>query len=125
MTTTATGVLSVRSVTIDANSTNAVTGTIDLPEKSEIIAYQWDNVVAWDSATTATGTIGTAAAGTQYIGSINAKTAGSVTAVAGSAAQSLQKMYAADPRKLYVTVTPSGATTVGKSRVSVLFTTHA
>lgn len=123
MTTTASGMLSVRSVTLTQNSTSAVTGTIDLPERAEIISFQWDNVVAWDSATSATGTIGTAAAGTQYVTSVNAKTAGSVAAAAATAAQSLAKAYSASPRKVYVTVTPSGATTAGTSRVSVLFTT--
>jgi hypothetical protein len=121
MTTNATGMLSVRSVTLTQNSTTAVTETIDIPAGAEIIGFQWDNRVAWDSATTAVGTIGSAAAGTQYVTSCNAKTAGAVAAEAGTAAQSLLKAASTNDRKVYVTITPTGATTVGSTRVSVLF----
>jgi hypothetical protein len=113
--------LSVRSVTLTQNSTTAVTETIDIPAGAEIIGFQWDNRVAWDSATTAVGTIGSAAAGTQYVTSCNAKTAGAVAADAGTAAQSLLKAPSTSDRKVYVSITPTGATTVGQSRVSVLF----
>jgi hypothetical protein len=122
MSTNATGMFSVRSVTLNAASTAVQTSTIEIPAGAEIIGFQWDNRVAWDSATTAVGTIGSAAAGTQYVTSCNAKTAGAVAAEAGTAAQSLLKAPSTSDRLVYVTITPTGATTVGQSRVSVLFT---
>src|SRR5690349_14780995 len=72
-------VLLMQRVVLTQNSTTAVSATFYLPNNAQIIDWIIDNNPAWDSATSATLTIGTAAAGTQYVSGVNAKTGGRVT----------------------------------------------
>lgn len=106
-----------QSVVLEANGTNAVTANVSIPRNASLSQILWDNLVAWDSATSATGTVGTAAAGTEVASGINAKTAGRV-AVMPSAAQA-DKMHAPGASQtFYATITPTGATTAGKTKVA-------
>ena len=117
----------VQSTTITQNSTNAVSSTIYIPAGSLILDFKIDVLTAFNSATSATLTIGTAAGGTQYVGSINAKTAGraAITFTAAQLAamsnQSVLGVAAPTTAPVVVTVTPVGATSAGYVNVSVLY----
>lgn len=116
-----------QATSITQNSTNAVSSTLYIPAGSRIVDFNIDVLTAYNSATSATLTIGTAAAGTQYVGSINAKTAGRA-AITYTAAQ-LAAMNgvtttggaAATTAPVVVTVTPVGATSAGYVVVTVLY----
>ena len=114
------GVLSQTGL-INKNSTNAVDLTFTVPANSQIIDIIVDVLTAFDSATTATLTVGTASAGTQYAESVDAKTAGRVRPDF-SAAQLAAMDDVGSNTSVIATVTPDGATTAGQVRVTILYT---
>lgn len=116
-----------QSTSITQNSTTAVSSTLYIPAGARIVDFYINVLTAYDSATSATLTIGTAAAGTQYVGSIDAKTAGRA-AITYSAAQlaamngvTVTGTAAATTPPVVVTVTPVGATSAGYVVVTVLY----
>lgn len=106
--------------TITQNSTNAVSQTLYLPQGSQIVDIIVDVLVAFDSATSATLTAGTAAAGTQYASGVNAKTAGRVRPTFSAAQLAAMDNIGTTPQVVF-TVTPVGATTAGSVLVTVLY----
>jgi hypothetical protein len=111
-----------QSTSITQNSTTAVSSTLYIPAGSDI-----DVLTAFNSATSATLTIGTAAAGTQYVGSIDAKTAGraapTYTAAQLAAMNGVTTTGTAAPTTapVVVTVTPVGATSAGYVVVTIIY----
>jgi hypothetical protein len=116
-----------QNTSIAQNSTTAVSSTIYIPAGSQIIDFNIDVLTAFNSATSATLSIGTAAAGTQYVGSVNAKTAGraSITYTAAQLAAmngvSVLGAAAATSAPVVVTVTPVGATSAGYVEVTIIY----
>lgn len=116
-----------QSTAIAQNSTTAVSSTIYIPAGSQIIDFNIDVLTAFNSATSATLSIGTAAAGTQYVGSVNAKTAGraSITYTAAQLAAmsgvTVLGAAAATSAPVVVTVTPVGATSAGYVEVTIIY----
>jgi hypothetical protein len=116
-----------QNTSITQNSTTAVSSTLYIPAGSQIINFNIDVLTAFNSATTATLSIGTAAAGTQYVGSVNAKTAGraSITFTAAQLAAmngvSVLGAAAATSAPVVVTVTPVGATSAGYVEVTIIY----
>lgn len=108
------------------SATNAnVTGltqdiTFTLPKNSQILGFLVDVLTAYDSATSATLSIGTASAGTQYAGSINAKTAGRAAPTL-SAAQLLAMSNIGTNTTVVATVTSVGQPTAGSVRVTAQY----
>lgn len=95
------------------NSTGLVqTATIKLPVNAEILDFIIDVNVAYDSATSATLTIGQSAGGTEYVSGVNAKTT-------GRASPTITNTQGGNMRNIgtnttvYLTVTSVGAPTVG------------
>lgn len=109
-----------QSVTLGQNSTTAVTAIVYLPQNASITDFLIDDLTVWDSVTSATLTIGTAAAGTQYAGAVNTKTAGR-QAPSYSSAQVTAMANITTHVAVYVTITPVGATTAGSTRVTVRY----
>lgn len=109
-----------QSASIAQNGTNAVSSTIYVPQGSQLTDFNIDVTTAFDSATSATLTIGTTAAGTQYVGSINAKTAGRA-AITYTAAQLAAMLNVGTNVGVVITVTPVGATTVGAVTVTAFY----
>jgi hypothetical protein len=117
----------IQTTSITKNSTNAVSSTMYIPAGAQIIDFNIDVLTAFDSATSATLTIGTAAAGTQYVSGVNAKTAGraSITYTAAQLAAmsgvTVLGVTAAVSAPVVVTVTPVGATTAGYLEVTIIY----
>jgi hypothetical protein len=97
-----------------------VNAIIYLPANAQITDFLIDNLTQWDSATSATLSIGTAASGTQYVGSINTKSAGR-QAPSYSSAQLTAMANVAANVGVFITVTVVGATTAGKTLVTVRY----
>ena len=116
-----------QSTSITQNSTTAVSSTLYIPAGSRIVDFNIDVLTAYNSATSATLTIGTAAAGTQYVGSIDAKTAGRAAPTYTEAQLAAMNgvtttgTAAATTAPVVVTVTPVGATSAGYVVVTVLY----
>lgn len=102
--------------------------TLNIPVGSRITSFEIDVLTAFDSATSATLTIGTSAGASTYVGSVNAKTAGRAS-ITYSAAQlaamaGLTTAGAASPTTapVVITVTSVGAPTAGVVTVAVNYT---
>ena len=105
---------------LDQNSTTAVSNTFYLPANAQIVDIIADVLTAFNSGTSATLTVGTAAAGSQYAGSIDAKTAGR-TYPTYSAAQLAAMDNIGSNTSVVATVTPDGATSAGQVRVTLQY----
>lgn len=121
--------LLTQATALTQNGATAVSSTLYIPAGSRIVSFNVDVLTAWNNASTATLTIGTAAAGTQYAGSIDAKTTGRA-AITFTAAQlaamncvTTAGVAAPTTAPVVVTVTPSGGTapTTGYVVVTVLY----
>ena len=105
-------------VTFDA--TLVQSGSINLPAGSQIVEIYADVLTAYNSATSATLTIGSAAAGTQYVTSVNAKTSGRNTTT-HTAAQCTAMANITTNTALFATVTSVGQPTAGQVRVTIQY----
>ena len=109
-----------QTVLINFDATLVQNGTVYLPYDSHIVDIVVDVLTAYNSATSATLTVGTASAGTTYASGVNAKTAGRVRPTF-TAAQ-LAAMDDIDTNGTVVaTVTSVGQPTAGQVRVTYLY----
>jgi hypothetical protein len=116
-------VLLAKMATMTQNGTTAVDVTIEIPAGSSILDAYFDVTTAWDSGTSATGSIGTVSGGTQYGGSVNLK-----TATRGTPAYTVAQLGAmadvGSNTNVVFTSTISGATTAGTARCVVRYVMH-
>lgn len=117
----------IQTTAITQNSTTAVSSTLYIPAGSQIIDFNIDVLTAFNSATSATLTIGTAAAGTQYVSGISVASTGR-KAITFTAAQlaamsgvTVLGAAAATSAPVVVTVTPVGATSAGYVEVTIIY----
>lgn len=113
---------------ITQNSTNAVSSTIYIPAGSKIININVDVLTAFNSATSAVLSVGITAGGTEYVSGVDVKTSTGRIAPTFTAAQlaamsnvSVLGVAAPTTAPVVVTVTPTGATSAGYVRVTVLY----
>lgn len=121
-------VVLAQTTSITQNSTTAVSATLYIPAGSIIVDWDIDVLTAFNSATSATLSIGTAAAGTQYVSGVNVKAATGRIAPTLTAAQlaamngvSVLGVAAPTTAPVVVTVTPVGATSAGYVVVTILY----
>jgi phage-related tail protein len=105
---------------IDFDATLVQTRSVLLPVNSQIVTILCDVLTAYNSATSATLTVGTAAAGTQYASGVNAKTAGRTTPTF-TAAQLAAMDDTGTNEGVFATVTSVGQPTAGQVRVTVQY----
>ena len=104
----------------------AVSGSISIPANAQIISFEVDTLTApvagGGTATTAPITIGTAAAGTQYLSATDCFAAGR-TALAFTAAQLTAMSNVGTNLSVFATVDPNGTivTTQGVWQVTVVY----
>ena len=106
---------------IDFNTTLTSEAVFVLPKDGQIVDVVVDVLTAYNSATSATLTVGSASAGTQYAGAVDAKTAGRVRPTF-TAAQLAAMDDIGGNTSVYATVTSVGQPTAGSARVTVLYT---
>lgn len=102
----------------DATLVQSVAET--LPAGAQIVNIVCDVLTAYNSATSATLTVGTAAAGTQYASGVNAKTAGRTTPTF-TAAQLTAMSNIGNNTSVVATVTSVGQPTAGQVRVTIQY----
>jgi hypothetical protein len=110
-----------QSVRLVADGENAVSGTLYLPTKALITDMFWDVPVAFDSATSATGTVGLTAGGTEYASGANLKT-GIRIYPTFTRPQVAAMSVPGTATPIVATATPTGATTAGEARLTVQYT---
>jgi len=113
--------LASQSGTITQDSTNAVSRTFKLPPNSRIVDIIVDVTTAFNSATSATLSVGAAAAGTQYAGSVDAKTAAVRIRPTFTGAQLAAMADIGADLNVVATLTPVGATSAGALRVTIVY----
>ncbi len=94
--------------------------TLQLPRGSQIVQIIPDVLTAFNSATSATLTVGTASAGTQYVSGVNAKTAGRAAPTLTAAQLAAMDDIGTD-RSVVTTVTSVGQPTAGQVRVTIQY----
>lgn len=115
------GVVLTQTVALAQNSTTAVSGTMKVPANAQILDLYCDVGTAYNSGTSATLSVGTAAAGTQYVGSVDVKSAAGRISAAFTGAQLLAMANVGANTSVVATVTPSGSTSAGHVRVTMLY----
>ena len=103
------------------DGTNVVDSTFYLPANAQILSFNFDVLTAFDSATSATLSAGTASGGTQYASGVNVKAATGRIAPTLTAAQLTNMADITPNTSLVVSITPVGATTAGSVRVTVIY----
>lgn len=103
-----------------ADGTDTVDATLYLPTDAIIVEIIVDVLTAWDSATSATLTVGSASGGTQYAGGVNLKT-GSRVYPTHTKPQLAAMADIGGTTPVVVTATPVGATTAGEAKVTILY----
>jgi hypothetical protein len=111
----------VQRLPIAQNSTNAVSATFLIPPSSTILNFDVDVLTQFNSATSAIMTIGTAAAGTQYVTSVDCKAAAGRIALTYTAAQLTSMNNVGANTTVVATVTPVGATSAGSVLVTMRY----
>jgi hypothetical protein len=105
---------------INFDATLVQNATFNIPAESQIVDFYVDVLTAYDSATSATLSAGTASGGTQYLSGISVKTAGRRSN--GFSAAQLAAMDDVDTNRTVVaTVTSVGQPTAGQVRVTMLY----
>jgi len=105
---------------INFDATLVQNATFNIPTSSQIVDFYVDVLTAYDSATSATLSAGTATGGTQYLSSISVKTAAR-RPNAFSAAQLAAMDDVGTNRTVVATVTSVGQPTAGQVRVTLLY----
>jgi hypothetical protein len=105
-------------INFDADLTQEA--TFKVPAGAQLVDVIVDVLTAYDSATSATLTVGSASAGTQYAGSVNAKTTGRVRPTFSAAQLAAMDDVGANTT-VYATVTSVGQPTAGQARVTLVY----
>jgi hypothetical protein len=109
-----------QTVLLNFDATLVQNATVNLPFGSQILNIVVDVLTAYNSATSATLTVGTASAGTTYASGVNAKTAARTTPTF-TAAQLTSMANIGNTGPVVATVTSVGQPTAGQVRVTYLY----
>lgn len=114
--------------TLNYNATLTSTSTLYIPAGSRIVSFLIDVLTAFNSATSATLTIGSTAGGSQYVSGVDVKAATGRIAITYTAAQlaamaglTVTGGAAATTAPIYITITSVGQPTAGCVTVSMSY----
>lgn len=105
---------------INFDATLVQNATFNIPASSQIVDFYVDVLTAYDSATSATLSAGTASGGTQYLSGVSVKTAAR-RPNGFSAAQLAAMDDVGSNRSVVATVTSVGQPTAGQVRVTMVY----
>jgi hypothetical protein len=114
-------VVLTQTVLINFDATLVQNGTINLPFNSQITNIFCDVLTAYNSATSATLSVGTASGGTQYASGVNVKAATGRIAATFTAAQLAAMADTGSNGPVVATVTSVGQPTAGQVRVTIQY----
>ena len=106
---------------IAQNSTNVVDLTFTLPANAQILNFFFDVTTAFNSATSATLSAGTASGGTQYASGVDVKTAAGRIAPTLTGTQLTNMANITTNTSVVVSVTPVGATSAGAVTATIVY----
>lgn len=106
---------------IAQNSTNVVDLTFTLPANAQIINFFFDVTTAFNSATSATLSAGTASGGTQYASGVDVKAAAGRIAPTLTGTQLTNMANITTNTSVVVSVTPVGATSAGAVTATIVY----
>lgn len=106
---------------IAQNSTNVVDLTFTLPANAQILNFFFDVTTAFNSATSATLSAGTASGGTQYASGVDVKTAAGRIAPTFTGTQVANMSNITTNTSVVVSVTPVGATSAGAVNATIVY----
>ena len=109
-----------QTVLINFDATLVQNATFNIPASSQIVDFYVDVLTAYDSATSAVLSAGTASGGTQYLSAVSVKTAAR-RSNGFSAAQLAAMDDVGSNRSVVATVTSVGQPTAGQVRVTMLY----
>ncbi len=109
-----------QTVLINRDATLVQSATVNLPYNSQILNILCDVLTQYDSATSATLSVGTTAGGTTYASGVNAKTGVRVTPTF-TAAQLAAMANINTTGSVVATVTSVGQPAVGQVRVTIQY----
>jgi hypothetical protein len=109
-----------QSQVLDFDATLVQTVAFKLPANAQILDIISDSLTQFDSATSATLSVGSAAAGTQYASGVNGKTAGRIRPTFTNAQLAAMDDIGANV-DVYATMTSVGQPTAGSTRVTILY----
>lgn len=95
--------------------------TFTIPEHCQILDFLADTSTAWNSATSALLTIGTAALGAQYVASVSIASVGRLTLPATAAATLAALADTGTNKSVVATIDVTGATTTGVTRITMRY----
>ncbi len=105
-----------------ATGTAAVTGSCYIPIGAQMIDILVDTTTVWNSGTSDTLSVGTAAAGTQFASGVDVKTSTGRVRPTFTATQLGNMEGVASPAQVFATVTQVGtAATTGATLVTILY----
>lgn len=110
-----------QTATFTQNSTTAVDVTFYLPANSQIVGFNNDVLVAYDSATSATLSAGTSSGATTYMSGVNVKAAAGRIAPTYTAAQLTAMANITTNTTVVCTITVVGATTAGNGVITISY----
>lgn len=111
--------LLTQQVTLNANAGSAVSATVYVPKHSVLVDIIVDTPTAWNSATSDTLSVGTAAAGTQYASGVDVKAGAARQRPTFTTAQLANMLDASDA--IVATVTPVGSAAAGQTVVTYVY----
>ena len=106
---------------IAQNSTNVVDLTFTLPANAQILNFFFDVTTAFNSATSATLSAGTASGGTQYASGVDVKAAAGRIAPTLTGTQLTNMANINTNTSVVVSVTPVGATSAGAVTATIVY----
>lgn len=114
-----------QTITLTRDATLTQTASIYLPKNAQIVSTIVDEDVAYDSATSATITIGKTAAGTDFASGINGKTGGRVTtthtATQTTNMKDIGTTTGSPSVQVFAQCVSVGQPTVGTVRITILY----
>lgn len=110
-----------QTATLGYDATLVQSTTFNLPANSQIVDFFFDVLTAYNSATSATLSLGSAAAGTQYASGVDVKTATGRIAPTLTSAQLTNMANTSTNTSVVATVTSVGQPTAGATRVTVRY----
>ena len=110
-----------QTATLGYDTTLVQSTTFNLPASSQIVDFFFDVLTAYNSATSATLSLGSAAAGTQYASGVNVKAATGRIAATLTSAQLTSMADISTNTSVVATVTSVGQPTAGATRVTVRY----
>lgn len=112
---------SMQEVTLNANGTNVVSATIFVPKHSVLMDIIVDTLTPWNSATSDTLSVGTAAGGTQYASGIDVKAGAARIRPTFTAAQLSAMQDTGSNEAVVFSVTPVGTAAAGQTVVTLCY----